>query len=70
MQDTETRTPPHRLRDEPPSQAKSQRRPQIPVVTTGTNAKQGRWGWPVLWVLIGGLTLASLVGVIIGMLMF
>lgn len=70
MPETEFDTPPHRLRDEPPSQAKSQRRPQIQIVTSGTDAKQGRWGTQVLWVLIGGMTLATVVGIVIGMLMF
>lgn len=70
MPDTKLETPPHRLRDEPPSQHKSQKRPQIPVVTSGTHARQGRWGWPVLAVLLAGLTLAVIVGTIIGMLMF
>lgn len=70
MPDIDTKTPPQWQRDEPPSQAKSQERPQIPIVTSGTDAKQGRWGMPVLWVLIGGLTLSTIVGIIIGMAMF
>lgn len=70
MPDTKLQTPQQRLSDEPPSQAKSQARPQIPVVTSGTDAKQGRWGLPVLWILIVGLTLSVVVGVIIGVAMF
>ncbi|TVR06456.1 MAG: hypothetical protein EA385_15600 [Salinarimonadaceae bacterium] len=70
MQDTKTATPPNQLRDEPPSQHRNQELPQPDVEASSIEARQGRLGWPVLAVLIGGLTLALIVGIIIGTVMF
>ncbi len=67
MHDTNVSASTERLRDEPPSQARNAELPEVPVVTTGKKAKQGRWGTPVLWVLVVGLTLAVIAGVMVGL---
>ncbi|HMN73148.1 MAG TPA: hypothetical protein PKA55_14885 [Rhodoblastus sp.] len=39
-----------------------------PIVETQVQAKQGRWGTPVLFVLIGGVALAVIAFAIIALL--